>query len=108
MLRLTAEPDGTIGFVLTVPPGADLTPAGPHELDIDEAANPDFPAAWDTDSRSFALIDGELTRNGEPYAVNPPSPPEPTQAERIAAALVSLPELSDHSKAALIAALSGG
>jgi hypothetical protein len=83
-------------------------PAEANELDVDAAANPDILRAFDTDSLSFALADGVLTRGGEPIEINPPAPPEPTQAERIAAALISLPELSASSKALLIDALGSG
>jgi hypothetical protein len=106
--RFIATPDGAIVYMTAYGPAESPPAPEINEFDIDAPANPDILAAWDTDSRSFALVDGMLLRNGEPVAINPPAPPEPTQAERVAAALISLPELSASSKALLIDALGSG
>jgi hypothetical protein len=76
MLRLTAAADGTLVTWSVVPHGTDLPPAGPRDLDIDDTTNPLLVAALDTDGQSFRLTDGALTRNGQPFAVNPPGQAE--------------------------------
>lgn len=109
MLRFVAAENGSIAHVIRPEPGYALPdPPHPNELDVDAVTNPDILVAWDTDSLSFALEEGVLTRNGAPVTINPPAPPEPTQAERVIGALLEVPELSDSSKARLVAALGGG
>jgi hypothetical protein len=76
MLRLTAAADGTLVTWSVVPHGTDLPPAGPRDLDVDDTTNPLLVAALDTDGQSFRLTAGALTRNGQPFAVNPPGQAE--------------------------------
>jgi hypothetical protein len=97
MLRLIADPDGRIVQWLTTTPGIVLPLAGANELDVDETTNPTLPAALDTDGTSFRLVAGGLTRNGQPFVVNPLGTAEQerlTQAN-IAAVLDQLQAIRD-------------
>lgn len=82
--RFSAAPDGAIvSLTVTLPGAPDLPPAGPNELDCDEATNAATLAAYDTDSRSFTLAGGVLRRSGVVVTINAPGPAE---QERITAA----------------------
>jgi hypothetical protein len=77
MLRLTADPaDGALVTWAVFPHGAGLPPAGPSDLDLDETTNPTLVAALDQDGRSFRLVGGALSRNGQPFTINPPGAAE--------------------------------
>lgn len=83
MARFEADQNGAVISLTTLLPGAaPLPPPREHELDVDEATNAAVIAAFDTDSRSFRLSGGVLTRGGAPVAINPPAP-APSPAEPV-------------------------
>jgi hypothetical protein len=109
MARFTATPDGEIvGLTVLLPTATDLPPAGPNELDFDEATNQAILAAFDTDSRAFTLTGGALRRNGVAVVVNPPGAVEqdritPTTAAAVLAQLQTYRDLTAPSGAQTLA-----